>query len=85
MVGINMPIYAKVQIDFQDRLLLAIENSLNPESETPSSDRSQTLVRIEDESLILEIYANDTTALRASLNSYLHWIEGIQKIIESIS
>ena len=77
-------ILAVIKIELNDKLLGVIETALVPEAETPSSDRSKTEVIIENNYLVIKTYASDTTALRASLNSYLRWVDGIQNIVESI-
>ncbi len=77
-------ILAVIKIELNEKLLGVIETALVPEAETPSSDRSKTLVRIEDNYLVIQTQASDTTALRASLNSYLRWVDGIQNIVDSI-
>ena len=78
------PVSAVIKIELNDKLLGVIETALVPEAETPSSDRSKTEVRIEENYLIIVTRASDTTALRASLNSYLRWVDGIQNIVEII-
>ena len=77
-------ILAVVKIELNEKLLGVIETALVPEADTPSSDRSKTDVMIEDNYLVIQTKASDTTALRASLNSYLRWVDGIQNIVESI-
>ncbi len=81
----DAPILATVSIELNPRLVEAIDTALTPESETPSSDRSETKVTVEDNHLIIQTRALDTSALRASLNSYLRWVQGIQSILENIS
>ncbi|MBD3173179.1 hypothetical protein GF326_11975 [Candidatus Bathyarchaeota archaeon] len=77
-------INAKVKIFLDKKMQRVIKNALKPESETPSSDRSETEVLIKKDYLIIETHASDTSALRAALNSYLRWVEGISKIVENI-
>lgn len=77
-------IEAVIKIELNERLLDIIETSLSPESESPSSDRSETSIRVEDNQLIIQTSASDTTALRASINSYLRWVNGIQNIFDII-
>jgi tRNA threonylcarbamoyladenosine modification (KEOPS) complex Pcc1 subunit len=77
-------VLAVIKIELTEKLLGVIEIALVPEAETPSSDRSNTKVMIEDNNLVIQTQASDTTALRASLNSYLRWVDGIQNIVESI-
>lgn len=78
------PIVAVIKIELNEKLLGVIETALGPEAETPSSDRSDTEVKIVDNYLVIRTHASDTTALRASLNSYLRWVDGIQNIVENI-
>ncbi len=78
-------INAKVKIILEKKTQKVINDALKPESETPSSDRSETKVLIKNDYLVIETLASDTSALRAALNSYLRWVEGISKIVETIS
>lgn len=77
-----LPISAKVNIVLDPDLLDAMKTALIPEAESPSSERSRTEVRIHGNELVIETVASDTTALRASLNSYLRWVQGIQGIVD---
>ena len=77
-----LPVSAKVSILLDQELLDAVETALIPEAESPSSKRSRTEVRIQGNQLVIETFASDTTALRASLNSYLRWVQGIQGIVD---
>jgi tRNA threonylcarbamoyladenosine modification (KEOPS) complex Pcc1 subunit len=78
-------INAKVKIFLDKKMQRVIKNALKPEADTPSSDRSETEVLIKNDYLVIETRASDTSALRAALNSYLRWVEGISKIVENIS
>lgn len=73
---------AKVSILMDSDLLVAVKTALIPEAESPSSERSRTEVSIQDNELVIKTVASDTTALRASLNSYLRWVQGIQGIVD---
>lgn len=51
-----------------------VANALKPETEVnPSARRSRVKVSCKENDLILEFYAKDIAALRAAINSYLHW------------
>jgi KEOPS complex subunit Pcc1 len=78
------PVKAEIKLEIDNNLLKTVETALKPESNTPSSDRSNTSVAVVKNQLVLYIEASDTTALRASLNSYLRWVQGIQRIVKSI-
>jgi len=84
MDSVDADVVSVVKLELDVKLLQAIDVALQPESESPSSERSKTSISIEDEHLIITTYASDTTALRASMNSYLRWVEGIQNIVLSI-
>ena len=84
MDELNADVVSVIKLDLDNKLLEAIDIALQPESESPSSERSKTSIGIDEEQLIITTYASDTTALRASLNSYLRWVEGIQNIVSSI-
>ena len=75
---------AVVLVDFEPDLLESLQLALEPESQTPSSDRSSTTIQLTDNNLVIETEAKDVSALRANLNSYLRWIEGIQSIVDNL-
>jgi KEOPS complex subunit Pcc1 len=78
----DLPVSAIVSILMDPGLLDAVKTALIPEAESPSSERSRTEVSIRGNELVIETFASDTTALRASLNSYLRWVQGIQGIVD---
>jgi tRNA threonylcarbamoyladenosine modification (KEOPS) complex Pcc1 subunit len=71
----------KVSEETADMLLIA----LRPEANTPSSDRTQTILEKSFNNVIIHVKARDTVALRACLNSYLRWIQGIVDMVNRIS
>lgn len=79
-----MAVNAVVLIDIDANLLDSIQLALEPEAKTPSSDRSSTSISVLENHLVLKTYAKDVSALRANLNSYLRWVEGIQSIVENL-
>ena len=78
----DFPVSAIVSILMDAELLDAVKTALKPEAESPSSERSRTEVSIRGNELVIKTFASDTTALRASLNSYLRWVQGIQGIVD---
>ena len=84
MYGSELSVYAVVTITLDDSLLEAVRLALEPEVKTPSSDRSTTSIDVSLDRLVLKTDANDVSALRASLNSYLRWVEGIQGIVDNL-
>ena len=77
-------IYSNVLIEIQQDLKNIIINALKPESERPSSERSHTMLQITDKGILIITKASDITALRAALNSYLRWIQGILSVVDKI-
>ena len=61
-----------------------VMKSLKPEADTPSSDRSSTVIEKGFNSVTIRVSASDTTALRANVNSYLHWVQGIIDMVDKI-
>jgi tRNA threonylcarbamoyladenosine modification (KEOPS) complex Pcc1 subunit len=57
---------------------------LKPEVNNPATNRAHTILKEEDESLVFIVEANDTVALRASLNAYLRWINSILNVFEVV-
>jgi tRNA threonylcarbamoyladenosine modification (KEOPS) complex Pcc1 subunit len=78
------------QADAEITLQLSIETSeaivqaLKPEVDTPSSNRSSTIVAKGYNNLTIRVTASDTIALRANVNSYLHWVQGIIDMVDKI-
>jgi tRNA threonylcarbamoyladenosine modification (KEOPS) complex Pcc1 subunit len=60
-------------------LLLA---ALSPETKSGPSDRANTSVLIRDNVLIIKVEANDITALRAAMNSYIAWVSACLRTVE---
>ena len=62
-----------------------ILRALRPETESSATHRSKVQVTSEGRNLELFFESTDTTALRASVNSYLSWLQlltGIYKTLE---
>jgi tRNA threonylcarbamoyladenosine modification (KEOPS) complex Pcc1 subunit len=78
-------IWSEVFIETNSNLQNILINALKPESEMPSSNRSHTIIKKVDEGIIISSTASDISALRASLNSYLRWVQGILNMVENIN
>ncbi|MFQ6065175.1 MAG: KEOPS complex subunit Pcc1 [Candidatus Bathyarchaeia archaeon] len=77
---------ATIRLSFQsDKYLRIVLDALRPETRKSPSARSRTRVEEEEGSLILRFEAKDTSALRASINSYLRWISLTQNILEIVN
>lgn len=76
---------AKVRLKFATgEQLQIVFNSLNPEAKIPTSHRARTTLEKEYDFLLVNIEAEDTVALRASLNAYLRWINSILNVLEVV-
>ena len=76
---------ASVRLKFKSREQLeSVFRALEPETRTVLTKRSKVKVSIEKGFLILDFEAADTSALRASMNSYLHWILLTKDVLESL-
>jgi tRNA threonylcarbamoyladenosine modification (KEOPS) complex Pcc1 subunit len=51
--------------------------SLKPEIESGISERSAVALEASSSGIIIKITADDITSLRAAVNSYLYWVQGI--------
>jgi KEOPS complex subunit Pcc1 len=87
MVGgdLEMQIKAVIHLDFSSETLLkAVLEALKPETEAMPSRRCRTRIQGEGKRLSLILEASDTSALRASLNSYLRWIQMMKAALASL-
>ena len=78
------PFYAEITIDLTTSLAQLIESSLLPEVQRPTSERSNVTINVEGDILKINVEANDISALRAALNSYLRWVTTILVIVETL-
>lgn len=62
----------------------SIFKALEPETRVPVSSRSKVIIENEGNALKLIFEAQDTSALRAAINSYLHWILLTREVLESL-
>jgi tRNA threonylcarbamoyladenosine modification (KEOPS) complex Pcc1 subunit len=67
-----------------ERVANILYSALLPETESIPSDRATTKVSVKGSSLVIEIVANDLTAMRAALNSFVAWISACMRTIDSI-
>jgi len=76
---------ASVRLKFQSREQLeSVFNALEPETRTSLTRRSKVKIMKENDALNLTFEATDTPALRAAVNSYLHWILLTREVLESL-
>ncbi len=71
---------AKIHIDAPSDVVQIIISSLKPELEFGISDRSKIVIEASETGITVNVVADDMVALRAAVNSYLYWIQGIMDI-----
>ena len=70
-----MKAQAVIRLKFASKKQLdVVLGALKPETETSSTIRSAVDMKTEDQTLVLDFRATDTSALRAATNSYLRLI-----------
>ena len=76
-------ITSEIILEFNDKNTAQVYlNSLLPEKDELSRNRSQTELQLIDKKLKISFFATDITALRAAINSYLNWLKIIDGIVE---
>ncbi len=75
---------ARICIKLPEEVVEAVLDALSPEVESPSSERSSTDVRGFMDGIVVSTDASDTTAMRAAVNSYLRWVQGILDMLSKI-
>jgi len=71
-----------------ERRLSIVLNALKPETESSLTSRARVRLISEGNSLSMRFEARDTSALRAAINSYLHWIALVNEaclVLESLN
>ena len=77
---------ASLVINLDDsNLVEVLYSAIKPETESVPSDRAAAHLTKEGNQLRISIDASDLTALRASMNSYLAWISGSIRTVESVT
>ncbi len=67
-----------------ERTSEAIQKALEPETTASITNRSRMRLSREGKIITLVFEAKDTTALRASMNSYLNWLRLLQDVCGSL-
>ena len=62
----------------------ALIQALTPEVNRQIGVRSKVTLKAEGQFLVLNVKADDTIALRASLNTYLRWINSTLNVLETV-
>lgn len=69
----GVDIQLEVELDTKKEAEI-LYGALKPEIKSSNSSRTTSWVKIKDKTVTLEVQARDSTSLRASVNSYLRWI-----------
>lgn len=76
---------ASVRLKFNsEKQLTTLLDALKPEVNAPVTRRASVSLEKQDCFLVLCVDAEDTVALRATLNAYLRWIGSTVNVIELI-
>jgi KEOPS complex subunit Pcc1 len=76
---------ATVRLKFASKKqVLTVLNALNPEAKAPPTRRVNIKLEKDGLFLLLTVKAEDTVALRATLNAYLHWINSTINVIDAV-
>ncbi|RJS85452.1 hypothetical protein DRO35_01910 [Candidatus Bathyarchaeota archaeon] len=75
IIKLELPSVREAQIFFE---------ALKPETMSPATPRSHVRIERRNSLLLLFFEASDTTALRASLNSYLSWLHLLKSVIDAL-
>jgi KEOPS complex subunit Pcc1 len=77
---------ASICLNFNSEKMLAILlDALRPEAKSPPTHRSVVKLKTDGTCLTLVINAEDTVALRATINAYLHWIQASLNVIDKLT
>ena len=82
--GLTEKASAEIHVMVPEEVVEAVLDALSPEVESPSSERSSTDVRRGVDGIVISTEASDTTAMRAAVNSYLRWVQGILDMLSKI-
>lgn len=76
---------AVIRLKFSSaKQLEAVKASLQPEVNKPGSERAHVALKCEGAFLVLMVEADDTVALRSTLNAYLRWISSAVDVVDSL-
>ena len=67
-----------------EKQLTALFNALNPEAKASITRRTTVKLEKEGSFLVLTVDAEDTVALRSTLNAYLRWIGSTVSVISLV-
>lgn len=76
---------ATIRIDLPSAVWATIVlGALKPETETSPTQRSKVKIECDGRVIVLHFKAKDTTALRASMNSYTRWVMLVEDALSKV-
>ena len=73
---------AVVRLKFpSEKSLLVAKSALLPEINRPATKRAKVVLESEGTFLVLKVEAENTVALRSTLNAYLRWIGSMANVM----
>jgi tRNA threonylcarbamoyladenosine modification (KEOPS) complex Pcc1 subunit len=76
---------AYIRLQFaQEKQLTSLLEALSPETQVAQTRRANVKLEKDGSTLVLRIEAEDTVALRATLNAYLRWINSAVNVIDMV-
>ena len=74
---------AEIRLKFpSEKQLKTVSDALSPEVCKPVGGRARVALESEGTCLILKVEAEDSTALRSTLNAFLRWINSMTNVVE---
>ncbi len=75
---------ATIHIELPSKKLAeTLLTALTPETKKPATSRSRVTLESRDRRLTIRVEADDTSALRSTLNSYLRWVALVRDTYEA--
>jgi tRNA threonylcarbamoyladenosine modification (KEOPS) complex Pcc1 subunit len=76
---------ASIRLKFaSQKQLTTILNALTPETKAAATRRATVKLEKDNDFLMLTVEAEDTVALRATLNAYLRWINSTVNVMDMV-
>ncbi len=67
-----------------EKHVFSILDALTPEADAPVTRRAKVKLQKQSLFLVLTVVADDTVALRATLNAYLRWINSAVNVMQIV-
>lgn len=81
----NWPVVSSIRIKFSSSdIAKIILQALAPETESQMGKRALAVIKRDEDDLLIRLVAKDQIALRATMNSFLRWIDGALSTLELV-